>query len=97
MTALQRADCQAVRERRVLGPSLCTVLGLNKAQIQERGRDMVWVLDSGWRYGLVPDRNAGLDIGLCQSPWLDTAEDPGMNWGWVRVRGRSESLGLGWT
>lgn len=68
-----------MREKRVLGQSLCMVLSLNNDQIQDLGHDMVWALDSGWRCGLVPDKSAGLDISLDQGLGLDTAEDLGMN------------------
>lgn len=46
---LQREDCQAVRERRVLGQNLCTVLDLGR--------------DTGLKCGLVHGRYDGLDIG----------------------------------
>lgn len=59
--ALQRGDCQAVKERRVLGQSLDKVLG--QSMVQTPDRDMVWALDTGSRCGPVPGRYDGLDIG----------------------------------
>lgn len=50
-----------MRETRVLGQNLCTLLGLSILQILVR--DMVWGLDTGLRCGWVPGRFGGLDIG----------------------------------
>lgn len=51
-----------MRERRVLGQNLCMVLGLSTIQILGPGRDTLWGLDTGSRYGLLPGRYDGLDI-----------------------------------
>lgn len=45
---LQRGDCQAGKERKVLGQNLSTVLSPGR--------------DTGWRCGLVPGRYDELDI-----------------------------------
>lgn len=55
VTVLQTADCQAVREKRVLGPSLYTV------QIPDR--DTVWGLGTHSGWDRAPGRNGGLDTG----------------------------------
>lgn len=79
---LQRGDCQAERERRVLGQNLCKVLVLGH--------------DTGSRCGLVPGRYDGLDIGWDRGQVLHRGEGPDMNWGWGLVRGRNQDPDWSW-
>lgn len=92
--ALQRGDCRAVKERRVLDQSLCTALAQSMVLIPGLGRDRIWGLDTGSGCGLGPGRCDGLDIGWDWAQALDMGEDPDRNWGLDLLHDTSECLGL---